>query len=77
MTVADVPGVDIAGLIFDAGPVNSPALCGSARRTPAADGRDTTASDHADPTALQDVFFRIGGPHAGKATVSLWSTATT
>ena len=24
-----------------------------------------------DPTALQDVFFRIGGPHAGKATVSL------
>src|SRR6478736_2924222 len=26
MTVADVPGVDIAGLIFDAGPANSPTL---------------------------------------------------
>ncbi|MFI5054561.1 MAG: adenylyl cyclase, partial [Acidimicrobiia bacterium] len=25
----------------------------------------------ADPTAIQDVFFRIGGPHIGKATVSL------
>src|SRR5205807_6839094 len=24
-----------------------------------------------DPTALQDVFFRVGGPHVGKATVSL------
>ena len=26
MTVANVPGVQISGLIFDAGPVNSPAL---------------------------------------------------
>ena len=26
MTVADVPGVDLSGLIFDAGPVNSPVL---------------------------------------------------
>ena len=26
MTVADVPGVDISGLIFDAGPVSSPVL---------------------------------------------------
>jgi hypothetical protein len=24
-----------------------------------------------DPTALQDVFFRVGGPHVGKATVAL------
>ena len=24
-----------------------------------------------DPTALQDVFFPIGGPHVGKATVAL------
>jgi hypothetical protein len=28
-------------------------------------------SDPADPTGLQDVFFRIGGPHLGKANVSL------
>ena len=65
MTVGDVPGVEISGLIFDAGPVNSPVLLrvGSAA-TPA---RATPN----DPTALHDVFFRIGGPHVGKATVSL------
>ena len=28
-------------------------------------------SDPSDPSALHDVFFRIGGPHVGKATVSL------
>ena len=26
---------------------------------------------HAHPTTLHDVFFRVGGPHVGKATVSL------
>jgi hypothetical protein len=64
MTVADVPGVDISGLIFDAGPVNSPVLLQVG--TPHAH-----KSDPNDPTALQDVFFRIGGAAAGKATVSL------
>jgi hypothetical protein len=64
MTVADVPGVDVSGLIFDAGPVNSPVLLQVG--TPHAH-----KSDPADPTALQDVFFRIGGAAAGKATVSL------
>ena len=29
------------------------------------------AGSAAHPTALQDVFFRIGGPHAGRAKVSL------
>ena len=63
MTVADVPGVDIAGLIFDAGPKNSPVLLqvGTAERA-------QERPPH-DPTALQDVFFRIGGAAAGKATV--------
>ena len=64
MTVADVPGVDISGLIFDAGPVNSPVLLQVG--TPHAH-----KSDPSDVTALQDVFFRIGGAAAGKATVSL------
>ena len=65
MTVADVPGVKIAGLMFDAGPVNSPVLlAGRQARTP-------HKSDPADPTALQDVFFRIGGATPGKATTSL------
>jgi hypothetical protein len=73
MTVADVPGVDIAGLIFDAGLPNSPTLLqvGTHHASKGAARDHNGWSDPADPTALQDVFFRIGGPHAGKATVSL------
>jgi hypothetical protein len=65
VVVADVPGVDLAGLLIDAGPVNSPALL---RVGP---GRGASGPAGGEATALQDVFFRIGGPHAGKATVSL------
>ena len=64
MEVADVPGVKLAGLLFDAGPVNSPMLLQVG--TPHAH-----KSDPADPTSLQDVFFRIGGATPGKATTSL------
>jgi hypothetical protein len=72
MTVADVAGVVVSGLIFDAGPVNSPVLLqvgtGHASKGKAERGRGT---DPSGPTTLHDVFFRIGGPHVGKATVSL------
>jgi hypothetical protein len=64
MTVADVPGVKLSGLIFDAGLVNSPVLLQVG--TP-----NAHKSDPADPTLLSDVFFRIGGATPGKATVSL------
>jgi hypothetical protein len=66
LRVADVPGVDIAGLTVDAGATNSPALVEIGTRH-----RHHRWSSAADPTALQDVFFRIGGPHAGRATNSL------
>ena len=66
MTVADVPGVEISSLIFDAGPVNSPVLLQVGKEHGSNHESDTT-----DPTTLSDVFFRIGGPHLGKATVSL------
>ena len=64
MRVADVRNVVIAGVLFDAGPVNSPVLLqvGTAR---------AHKSDPDKPTLLADVFFRIGGAGAGKATVSL------
>ncbi|MEO7234147.1 MAG: adenylyl cyclase [Lapillicoccus sp.] len=70
LEVADVPGVDIAGLIIDAGSPTSPALMtiGTGR---AGKGKAAQASDAAYPTGIQDVFFRIGGPHAGSATVAL------
>ena len=65
MTVDDEDGVVISGLIFDAGPVNSPVLLQVGSRH---GGRK---HDQLDPTTLHDVFFRIGGPHIGKATTSL------
>jgi hypothetical protein len=73
MTVADVKGVEISGLIFDAGPVNSPVLLqvGSNHANIGGGQSQAGRSDPQDPTALHDVFFRIGGPHVGKATVSL------
>jgi hypothetical protein len=64
MTTADVDGIKLAGLLFDAGTTNSPVL---AQIGPAG----STASHTADPTSLSDVFFRIGGAAVGKATVSL------
>jgi len=70
MTVADVKGVDVAGLIFDAGSTDSPVLLRVGTHHPP-DQHDARAGDPSDPTGLQDVFFRIGGPHVGKATVSL------
>jgi hypothetical protein len=57
-------GVMIAGLLFDAGPVNSPVLLDLG--TPS-----SHKSDPSDPTTLNDVFFRIGGAAVGKATNSL------
>jgi hypothetical protein len=68
MTVADVQGVDIAGLTFDAGTVNSPTLLQVGSHHHKGGKHAGTAGD---PTALQDVFFRVGGPHVGKATTSL------
>jgi hypothetical protein len=64
MTVADVDGVKIAGLLFDAGTTNSASLLTV--------GPGTSAVSHAgNPTTVQDVFFRIGGAVSGKATNSL------
>ena len=63
MKVLGVPGIDVAGLVFDAGSTNSPALLQV--------GGKVGISSAKDPVALQDVFFRIGGPHAGRATTSL------
>src|SRR6266511_337923 len=73
MSVADVKGVEISGLIFDAGPVSSPVLLQVGTREAANDQarEHNDWSDPNDPSALHDVFFRIGGAHLGKATVSL------
>ena len=73
MRTADVPGIDIAGIMFDAGPKNSPVLLRLGTALSHLDGRRPRPffSRADDPTALQDVFFRIGGAGAGKATTAL------
>ena len=64
LTVEDVPGVTIAGLFIDAGPVNSPVLMEVGPRG--------SSADHAtNPTLLSDVFFRLGGAAVGNAETCL------
>jgi len=72
MSVADVKGVKIAGILIDAGPENSPVLMEVGKHAQHGQGRKhNNWSDPDDPTSLHDVFFRIGGAGPGKATVSL------
>jgi hypothetical protein len=73
MAVADVKGVKLAGVMFDAGLVNSPVLLqvGTQHAEYGQAREHNQWSDPADPTLLQDVFFRIGGATPGKATTSL------
>jgi hypothetical protein len=62
--VGDVDGVKLAGLLIDAGPQNSSVLLQV--------GPEGASADHsANPTTVQDVFVRIGGAGAGKATTSM------
>jgi hypothetical protein len=69
LRIADVKGVDIAGLMIDAGEANSPMLLQvGTEHGDEGNGKHDTASD---PTVLHDVFFRIGGPHVGRATLTL------
>ncbi len=74
MLVANPRGVQIAGLIFDAGPKTSPVLL---QLGPDRLERDLGfggwggGGSAGDPAGLYDVFFRIGGATAGSARTSL------
>src|SRR5215467_366959 len=64
MITADTDGIEIAGLLFDAGAENSPVLLEV--------GRDKGNARHAkNPITLHDVFFRVGGGGVGRTTVNL------
>ncbi|GAB4081985.1 adenylyl cyclase [Modestobacter muralis] len=68
MTVADVPGVVVAGVTIDAGTKESPVLLEVGKKN----GNNSPAKSGAtNPTTLSDVFFRVGGPHVGKADTAL------
>ncbi|OKI94980.1 coagulation factor 5/8 type domain-containing protein [Streptomyces sp. CB01249] len=64
LKVGDVDGVKLAGLLVDAGPQNSQVLVQV--------GPDGASANHsANPTSVQDVFIRVGGAGAGKATTGM------
>src|SRR6266536_4850554 len=65
MTTASAKGILICGVIFDAGPVNSPVLL------QVGSGHARSDNESSDPSTLSDVFFRIGGAEPGSATTSL------
>jgi F5/8 type C domain len=58
MSVADVAGVNISGLIFDAGPTQSSSLL-------QVGVEGSTANNASNPVSVDDVFFRVGGAEAG------------
>lgn len=64
MTTADVDGIEIAGLLFDAGVEKSPVLL---QVGPAG----SKARHRANPICLHDVFVRVGGAGVGSAQVDL------
>jgi hypothetical protein len=63
--VAGVPGVIIAGVTVDAGLEQSPVLLRVGKK------RGLNLSRASNPITLSDVYFRVGGPHVGKATIAL------
>jgi hypothetical protein len=68
MTVADVPGVIIAGVTIDAGEVESPVLLQVGKKN---GNKSLKKNDPSNPTTLSDVYFRVGGPHIGKTKIAL------
>ncbi|MFI7575430.1 adenylyl cyclase [Micromonospora sp. NPDC049497] len=65
LDVAGVPGVVVAGVTIDAGATESPVLLRVGREH----GRN--ASTPVNPLTLSDVYFRVGGPHVGRADTAL------
>ncbi len=64
MTTADADGIEIAGLLFDAGERESPVLLEV--------GPEGSRSRHEkDPIVLHDVYFRVGGAAVGRTKVNL------
>lgn len=64
IVTADADGIELAGLLVDAGPQTSPNLVvvGPAH---------STAAHAADPITLHDIFFRVGGAGVGRTVGNL------
>ena len=68
LTIADVPGVIIAGVTIDAGLVESPVLLQIGKKN---GNNSPKKNDPSNPITLSDVYFRVGGPHIGRAGIAL------
>lgn len=64
MTTADADGITVSGILFDAGPKESPVLL---RVGPVG----SKARHENDPILLSDVFFRVGGDGIGKTRINM------
>ena len=67
LNVADVDGVQIAGLLIDAGPTNSPILMEVGNPSQPGCG----PSHASNPTSISDVNFSVGGATVGSVTTGL------
>lgn len=65
LEIKDAAGIIVAGITIDAGTTLSPVLLRVGKDK---GGKPLGA---ADPITLSDVYFRVGGPHVGKATTAL------
>jgi len=64
MTIADADGIEVAGLLFDAGPEISPVLLEV--------GPSKSKTRHVkNPITLHDIFFRVGGAGVGRTKINL------
>jgi hypothetical protein len=64
ITTADADGIDIAGVLFDAGQLSSPVLL-------EVGPSDSHAAHSKNPIFLHDVFFRVGGAGVGCTEINL------
>jgi hypothetical protein len=73
LTTADVDGIDIAGLLFDAGPETSPVLLevGPEVNQSASRSQINQTRHTRNPITLHDVFFRVGGAGVGRTQTNL------
>ncbi len=68
MRLADAAGIIVAGLTFDAGERKSPVLLQVGK--PGGNGHRNKAVA-GNPITLNDVYFRVGGPHVGRTTTAV------
>lgn len=68
LTIADKPGIIVAGVTVDAGTVESPVLLQVGTKN---GNNGSKKTDPSNPTTLSDVYFRVGGPHIGKTDIAL------